>query len=78
MNTTDPSDYAPLHAGPGLAIGLMLILGLRGAPRKPRPKRRRPDGDAAWLPPAMRVAALSRAGGEPAHAHDRQLHPVTG
>jgi hypothetical protein len=39
VNTTDPSDYAPLHNGPGLALGLMLILGRAAGPKARRPRR---------------------------------------
>ncbi len=33
MNTDHPADIAPLSFGPGLAIGLLLILGLPSEPR---------------------------------------------
>ena len=37
VNTTDPSDITPLSYGPGLVLGLLLILGLPTERRAPRP-----------------------------------------
>ena len=40
MKVDDPRDLSPLSYGTGLAMGLMLILGLPA--EKPRPKQARP------------------------------------
>ncbi|HVU22845.1 MAG TPA: hypothetical protein VHE13_01895 [Opitutus sp.] len=69
MNTTDPSDYAPLHYGPGLVLGLMLILGLPGAPHTPRPKQPRYGCDPAGRPPPTHLTAFARSGWEPQGVH---------
>lgn len=37
MNTHDPSDIAPLSYGAGLALGLMLILGLPAEKKTSQP-----------------------------------------
>jgi hypothetical protein len=37
MNSHDPTEIAPLSFGPGLALGLMLIIGLPAEPKAPRP-----------------------------------------
>lgn len=59
VNTTDPSDYAPLHPGPGLALGLMLLLGLPSAPHEPRPKSPNYRCDTAGIPTPATVVALN-------------------
>jgi hypothetical protein len=48
MNTHDPSDIAPLSYGAGLALGLMLILGLPAEEKQSQPStapaKREPTG----------------------------------
>ncbi len=62
MNTTDPADIHALPYGCGLAIGLLLILGLPAAPKptpedpstnRPRISRRLADSPARVEPPRV-------------------------
>lgn len=56
MNTDHPADIAPLSFGPGLALGLLLILGLPSEPTRGRTVtsgRTAPDNSAAAPQPAM-------------------------
>lgn len=78
MNTTDPSDYAPLHYGPGLALGLMLLLGLPGEPHKPRPKQPHYGCDPAAAPAPTRVVAFSRTGWEMPAARAPRARTIAG
>ena len=63
MNTTDPADYAPLHPGPGLAIGLSLLFARLRAPRAPGRKRPCPGAEAG-RPRPVRLVAFARSGWE--------------
>lgn len=54
MNTDHPADIAPLSFGPGLALGLLLILGLPSDPTRGRTVTSAPTAaDDSTAVPAM-------------------------
>jgi hypothetical protein len=58
MNSENPTDYAPLSYGAGLALGLLIILGLpseSSTTSTPAIARKHPEGTAPHL-----VAATAR------------------
>lgn len=63
MNTDHPADLAPLSYGSGLALGLMLILGLPSEPRKAAVAGenlpRVPAGDATAKLPLHRMGTAA-------------------
>lgn len=67
MNTEHPEDLAPLHYGCGLAIGLMLILGLprqrpTDVPAKPKTRVSCPADSVVAVPSPAEFTRQSPAG----------------
>jgi hypothetical protein len=67
MNTHDPSDIAPLSYGAGLALGLMLIIGLpaekkRASASTTTPTRERTDSRLAQANTSIQSPSIPAIG----------------